>query len=404
MRILLLDDEGDKQRYISSFLELQGHTSEAVYNSVKMKEKLREGEYDVLVTDLKIPVAYEEEYEGLENGFEAIQYVRDTTEDICFPQRIIVVSRYLDETNTCRLNALGARGIRYDKPNGKWKQELKKELEYISLANKEAEDEVNKKNMKADIVILTFIDNEKNQLRKIFNWKQLSVKKDPLEYYSATADNEQKTKLVHCHTSCMGAVASSQATTRAIELFDPDMIIICGIAGGRPGKTNFGDIVLVQTSVNFAVGSIEESTEGDIKFLPDSDEISMEPLWIRPFRNYKDNLDLLRKIRDSANLTEEYDHDIRLHIGKIATGPAVIKSENFAEKYIKSHNRQYIAVDMETYGMYYAAQNLSRRFLSIKGISDNADKAKNDNHQKFAALAAANLVKHFILNDYSPCR
>ena len=130
----------------------------------------------------------------------------------------------------------------------------------------------------------------------------------------------------------------------------------------------------------------------------------MEPLWIRPFRNYKDDLDLLRKIRDSANLTEEYDRDIRLHIGKIATGPAVIKSENFAEKYIKSHNRQYIAVDMETYGMYYAAQNLSRCFLSIKGISDNADKAKNDNHQKFAALAAANLVKHFILNDYSPCR
>ena len=224
MRILLLDDEGDKQRYISSFLELQGHTSEPVYTSVKMKEKLREGEYDVLVTDLKIPVADEEEYEGLENGFEAIQYVRDTTEDICFPKRIIVVSRYLDEANTCRLNALGARGIQYDKPNGKWKQELKKELEYISLANKEAEDEMNKKNMKADIVILTFIDNEKTQLRKIFNWKQLSVKKDPLEYYLATVDNEQKTKLVHCHTSCMGAVASSQATTRAIELFDPDMI------------------------------------------------------------------------------------------------------------------------------------------------------------------------------------
>lgn len=396
MKILLLDDDGEKLRYISHYLESLGHRCIQVNHIESMKRHLCETKYDILIVDLEIPVENEEHYEGVENGFEALEYIRNTTDTLFFPKRILVLSRYLDEANMCRLNSLGVIGICYDVPRGKWREALRKELEYTALAAGRKID--------ADIVILTVVDNEKKQLEKVFKWLPLSVENDPLEYYFADVDTKhgQKLKLVHCHISVMGVVATSQATARVIELFEPDMVIMCGIAGGRPGKTNFGDIILAETSVNFAGGSIEETPEGAINFLPDNEVIDMIPSLVKPFRAYRNDKNLLRDIRDNSDLMDEYRNDICLHIGRIATGPAVIKSEIFAEKYIKAHNRNYIAVDMETYGMYYTAKHLGRRYLSVKSISDNADQKKNDSYQKFAALIAANLVKHFIESDYKP--
>ena len=72
----------------------------------------------------------------------------------------------------------------------------------------------------------------------------------------------------------------------------------------------------------------------------------------------------------------------------------------FSEKYIKAHNRQYIAIDMETYGVYYTARHLGRKYISIKCISDNADHKKDDKYQKYAALLASKIMKYFIINDY----
>lgn len=43
---------------------------------------------------------------------------------------------------------------------------------------------------------------------------------------------------------------------------------------------------------------------------------------------------------------------------------------------------------METYAVYYAAQNAmnSPKFVSIKAVSDYANQHKNDDYQKYAAF------------------
>lgn len=392
MNILLLDDEGDKLRYISNYLKSIGHSCEQVNDIAAVKNEVARKKFDVVIIDLVVPLADEEQYEDVQNGYSAIDYLRTTSDTIFYPKKIVVLSRYLDKEVAWKLNMLGTTGIKYDGPNGNWKQELKKELDYISLISIK----------KADIVILTVVENEKQQMEKVFDWKKLDVVNDPLQYYYCEVKNSSgfPLTLVHCYIAKMGVVAASQATARVIELFEPDCILMCGIAGGRKGKTNFGDIVVVDTVVDFAGGSIEQDSSGKVEFVPDSDIVGTDPNWIRPFKNYKEDINLLRSIRDSADLYNDYKNDICLHIGKIATGPAVIKSEIFSEKYIKSHNRKYIAIDMETYGVYYTARNLMCQYISIKGISDNADQRKNDAHQKYAALIASNMVKHFIINDY----
>lgn len=280
MNILLLDDEGDKLRYISNYLDSIGHKCEQCNDFMAMKRAVARKKYDVIIVDLVVPYdAEDENYEDKQNGYIAIEYLRKTTDTIFYPKRILVLSRYLDKEVAWKLNSLGTTGIKYEAHNTKWKEDLKQELEYISLMSIK----------KADIVILTVTENEKNQLKKVFEWTELDIAGDPLQYYYCELNNVNKfpLTLIHCHISKMGVVAASQASARVIELFEPDCILMCGIAGGRDGETSIGDIVIAETAVDFAAGSIGETPEGKLEFIPDSDIVGTDPSWIKPFKSYK---------------------------------------------------------------------------------------------------------------------
>ena len=87
----------------------------------------------------------------------------------------------------------------------------------------------------------------------------------------------------------------------------------------------------------------------------------------------------------------------------MATGPAVIKSKKFTDEYLRKHNRDYLAIDMETFGLYFSArysQNANIQYVSVKSISDGADNEKNNHYQKYCSRLTANLIKYYIENDY----
>ena len=85
----------------------------------------------------------------------------------------------------------------------------------------------------------------------------------------------------------------------------------------------------------------------------------------------------------------------------MASGDSVIQNETVVKIMIKDHLRQADGLDMEAYGMYYAArQCLTPKPipLCMKAISDFADKEKSDEHQDYAAYMSANFMKYFVLN------
>ena len=175
MNILLLDDEGDKLRYISNYIKFLGYDCEQCTDITSLKLAVARKKYDVIIVDLVVPYSTEDEedYENKQNGYEVIEYLRKTTDTIFSPKRILVLSRYLDKDVVWKLNSMGTTGIKYDSHNENWKDELRQELEYISLMSVK----------KADIVILTAVENEKKQLEKVFDWEKLDVINDPLQYY-----------------------------------------------------------------------------------------------------------------------------------------------------------------------------------------------------------------------------
>ncbi len=75
----------------------------------------------------------------------------------------------------------------------------------------------------------------------------------------------------------------------------------------------------------------------------------------------------------------------------MVTGSAVVASKDIQEVF-KGQHRKMAGIDMECYGMYYAASNHAGapvRALCIKAVSDLADRAKDDDHQQYCSYISA---------------
>ncbi len=391
MNILIVENSGKKAQEFNRFFTELNHHSDQVFSVESMRKKVAKKLYDLIIIDLHIPETDAGNVDE-NGGFNVINYLKRTSDVIYRPQKMIVLSRYLNLDITNKLNDLGVMSICYDNKNV-WKSKLKNELEFIEISSIK----------KVDVLIITAVDIELEEVRNVFKCQSLDIIGDHSNYYSCEINNSnnESISVVICKASRMGPVASTFLITKAIKMFKPECIIMVGIAGGNLKDTKIGDIVVAKSAVDYSSGSIEEK-DGKIEFLADPDMISVDDRIEKIFEKYKDDHNLLYSIRKECNMSE-YNYDIDLHLGIMASGPAVIKSKKFTDEFITPHNRKYCAVDMETYGVYYSARHLMKEgsiFVSIKSICDGANVNKKDTDQKFCARVASILAKHFVINDF----
>jgi nucleoside phosphorylase len=72
---------------------------------------------------------------------------------------------------------------------------------------------------------------------------------------------------------------------------------------------------------------------------------------------------------------------------------------------IQQHSRKLVGIDMEAYGVMYAAYNSfepAPLAFSIKTVSDYADSSKDDSFREYAAYASATLLHRIALKYLSP--
>lgn len=394
MNILVMEDLGDKSQAIKKVLEGAGHTCNTVFCVNEFRIHISQKQYDMIVIDMAVPEQNSGEVE-VKNGYKAIDYLRTTTAPIYRPRSIVVLSKLIDEKFIQDLNKYGIRAIKYSSIDSMWKEELMEEVEYASLLSTK----------KADIVILSAVNIEYKMVKRMFEWQNFDCLEDDAIYYNTEVINQkgEKLKIVSCHPTRKGAIAATNLATKAIHMFKPDCMIMVGIAGGNAKEVKCGDIVVAENTVDFCCGNIEDEDSGKIQFLPDADILHASQDIVKVMRKYQEDKKLLRNVRDETGDLDK-GHDIHIHIGQMATGPAVIKSTKFTEEYLKKHHKNYLAIDMETYGVYFAARNSQHKNIecvSIKGITDAADRDKNDDYQAYCSLSVCNLVKHYIINDYN---
>lgn len=338
------------------------------------------------------------------HGTNLIQAIFDSTREALFrPKIVIALSQYLNESIKNSLQTYPICIIPYT-PDGSWKTLLINRLSYYNRRS-------------CDIAIITAVDVEFDAVK---NWGWQDGNDIPnFTYYSKDIKNcDGKTlKVILVKLKDMGMVCATNTTDKIIHYFEPKCVIMTGICAGRKNAVSLGDIVVASQAWDYGSGSIEEAPKlrngKEIVFCPAPNYISMKANPTNVFDWYTpEKISILKgKLLEDAKerldgklidiISSEQKRETKVYQKTMATGAAVIKAEQFTNKFIKEQNRKYIGIDMETYGVYYATEHSGiKEFFAVKSVSDLADTEKNDVFQSYCAKLSAAVALHFIINKY----
>ena len=191
-----------------------------------------------------------------------------------------------------------------------------------------------------------------------------------------------------------GNVSACQLTTRILDTFNPQVVLLVGIAAGIDKTSqNFGDIVVAKEIAYLEKG--KDTAKGR------KPEPVLRPIYCDDWdeRNPSFSRSFIPSI--STPRPDHLDTKPEINYGIIVASDTVVASERVREQLIKE-NRRIIAIEMEGYGFDYAIsqcdRNIQRKRLIIKAISDFANDEKDDKWHKYAAASAANYTKHFVIH------
>ena len=154
---------------------------------------------------------------------------------------------------------------------------------------------------------------------------------------------------------------------------------------------------------NYSSGKYEEISENDttkVILSPDPKHIPISQFLQSSLTSHKYD-ELLDSIKNQYPQLPPVQNNPRVHFGPIACGVAVVASQEIVQQQVKAHGRKTIGLDMESYGVCYAAQTTITKetpVIIVKSISDLANVEKDDSAQPYAAYTSAKFAENLIRN------
>lgn len=407
MKVLIVEDENNKAQQVKSAItEGTGVNKENVDVVPGINEaiqKLLHEKYQFMIADMCIPNVYGEKIE--EDG--GLQLIKVITQDkrVLKPADIIVLTAHegMIEKYRDKIEKESFSMISYDSSSEEWKQRIRDRLAYI-LSYDNSPDK--KRDYMYDVAIVTAVQVEREAVRNLSdNWTVKSVEGDSARYYETEWECRGKVKkIITTSLTQMGMVAAATLTTKIIYNFSPRYIIMPGIAGCVKGEYEFGDIILPREVKDYCSGKYTTPTEGEEEaqlnplsyFVPTATSISTDADIVNLAS--QDFSDILSAIHRKWPQNTKYRIP-SVRTGYMASGDSVVQNKAVIDIMIKNHLRQADGLDMEAYGVYFAAQQAVMPKpipICMKAISDFADKKKSDEHQAYAAYTSAQFTKYFV--------
>ncbi len=154
-------------------------------------------------------------------------------------------------------------------------------------------------------------------------------------------------------------------------------------------------------SLSGKIKTKEESTKAYYKFEASPSQIQLRPSLIDKIKFSSE--DILEKITDQWNKSNPTKKvHPQLIFSPMPSGSSVICDETLFTEIIKPQHRKCKGIDMETYGVYYATMNTCNEemeFLSIKAVSDYADKEKDDEYHMACCYLSSSFLIECLYND-----
>jgi len=246
-----------------------------------------------------------------------------------------------------------------------------------------------------DVAILTAVVIETESVRRLYrDWKRVELSHDEQEYFEASFEKDGvRRRVITAQQNEMGMTAASMLAAKVIHEFRPRYLIMTGIAAGIGADQIYGDVIVPDVVWNYASGKFVSPDESAIHY----GEVGFK---LRPISIETDE-DVMRIVRERIG---DPTNEFHLHVGPMACGSAVVANSEVVDKQIRSYLPETAGLDMESYGVAYAARYCSEprpKAIVMKSICDFANNEKSDDFQKFAAYTSSQFAK-YLYENYLP--
>lgn len=241
---------------------------------------------------------------------------------------------------------------------------------------------------KSFAALIYVTDTEEDAVMRMYDWKEKRVEGDSQLYYEADF-TKNGMKILAARQDEMGMTASATLTMKLIEHFRPKYVIMPGIAAGALEESGnaqmYGDVILANMIWNYSNGKYVSKDRadivfGEVGFLPRPTVVNTDP-------------ELLEYFEKAVN--SEYN-ETHVHVGAMASGSAVVANRTILEQQVKGQFQSTKGLEMEGYGVAYAASHATEpkpKAIIAKSVCDFADSRKSDKYQKFAAYTSCEFVQ-----------
>lgn len=397
MKVLIVDDSSVRYEALIVSLKEKGMNLEdivIVNSSSDAISKLEDYQFDLMILDLLLP---KEKWESQISSQNSMDLIKEITigDDLLKPGSVIGLTSDLaaSEDAVNLMNGQGWRVVEYKQNESSWLEIIGNLIEYQKgIVNNSSAIEV-------DLLVICALRTPelKSVLSLPWEWelKELGSKFDL--HIGSFHSGGKKYTVGACHASRMGMVATSALTAALIARLNPKVVAMTGICAGIRGKTALGDLIYATSAWDYQTGKrINSPEQGEARFLIDPHQLHAASDVGRHISKVAEDNSFLLGLVDGHPESKRPN----IHSGPIASGSAVIADSKFIEDIVQQ-NRKVLGVEMEIYGLYFAAHEAFNptKVFSLKGVCDHGDEAKEDRYQTYASdLSALTLKK--LMEDY----
>lgn len=413
LKVLIVDDTQEKIIEIRKVLEGFVENPDDVPICGCIREALKacsSTRYDLVILDLFIPNKAGEDPNPT-NAQSFLKIIKEDDDYIC-PVFVIGITRAQDLTEyKSFFEAETMQVLYYADNDDTWKEQLRNRLSYLSGVKRKLGITYE---YDYDVAIINALQTPEHEIMKETlgaQWNEVNLDDDKTTtYYEAELQSVEgrRIRCISCYAPLMASTASASLATKVILRFHPKYLFMTGFCAAIKGNDiAYGDILVSSNVWDGMSGKYTEVTKKDgtteLTFQPDYRQLSLNSDLVNIVNRLKDKKELL------ASIKQEFDgvkpkSELKIHVGPMASVPAVIASDKKIAE-LKIHARKMIGIEMESYGVFYAAEHAHHLkpiyTASIKSVADLADKRKTSKYQPYASYTSASIVKYIIENELS---
>ncbi|WP_329429380.1 5'-methylthioadenosine/S-adenosylhomocysteine nucleosidase [Streptosporangium sp. NBC_01495] len=243
---------------------------------------------------------------------------------------------------------------------------------------------------RADIGVITVLGKETNAVRDVLGLRRVQIGGLPFSEGSLGVQGGA-IRVAAIQALSQGQRSTVTAFGHLQRHYRPAVVVLTGIGGSIDKNVSIGDVVVTPRVVYYDLR--KETSKGSQRRGEGREAPAVIGHAINSFFSDRGEPAIF-PATENTGVTRDY----RVHSGLIGSGDAVIAdAESEIIRYLRTFSDKILAVDMEAGGLTQAfleqdEPQTVHGWAVVRGISDSANSAKNDDYHDIAARHAATVL------------